>query len=279
LRDPSHGWLRRRVVRVEAATRVLRSRLLGCMGLAPRRAGLDTPVMQPKAKQQLPRPAETSLYTAVKRHLEGLGFEPKGEICGCDIVAVRAGEPAFLVVAEMKLGLTLELLLQAADRMAVADEVWLAVRATTRGRDRDARVHKLCRRLGLGLLSVQSERGTVEVLVEPGPYRLRRDMRRRSQLLEEHRRRQGDPTRGGSSRKPIMTAYRQRALFCATALQSGPQPTRALRTGVPDAATILRRNVYGWFEREARGVYRLTPAGVTALARWSSPEPETILAI
>lgn len=42
------------------------------------------------------------------------------------------------------------------------------------------------------------------------------------------------------------------------------------------AADILLRNVYGWFERERRGVYRLTPAGAAALSRWSPSAPEPV---
>jgi hypothetical protein len=214
------------------------------------------------------RMRETSLYRAVKRYLEQLGYEAKGEICGCDVVAVRAGNPPFLVITELKLGFTLDLVLQGVDRLATADEVWLAVRLSRRGRDRDSRVRKLCRLLGFGLLGVDPGREVVEVLAEPGPYRPRRNTRRRSRLLEEHRRRKGDPAAGGSSREPIMTAYRQRALACAMALRDGPRPTRDLRALVPDAAAILLRNVYGWFERETRGIYRLTPLGDSALLRW-----------
>jgi hypothetical protein len=44
-----------------------------------------------------------------------------------------------------------------------------------------------------------------------------------------------------------------------------------LRGAVPDAATILLRNVYGWFTRVERGVYALTPEGTSALARWPQP--------
>jgi hypothetical protein len=89
-------------------------------------------------------------------------------------------------------------------------------------------------------------------------------------LLEEHRRRRGDPALGGSSRTPVMTAYRQRALSCAAALRQGPRRPRDLREAAPDAAAILLRNVYGWFEREGRGVYRLAPAGAAALLRWTA---------
>jgi hypothetical protein len=215
------------------------------------------------------RARETSLYAAVKAHLERLGYDVKGEVCGCDIVAVRPGEPPFVVITELKLGFTLDLVLQGVDRLAAADEVWLAVRATHRGRDRDGRAHRLCRLLGFGLLAVDPARRSVEVLAEPGPYRPRRNPKRRSLLLAEHRRRQGDPAVGGSSRKPVMTAYRQCALACAAALREGPRRPRDLREVAPDAAAILLRNVYGWFEREARGIYRLAAAGEAALLHWA----------
>ncbi len=213
---------------------------------------------------------ETSLYAPVKRHLERLGFEAKGEVCGCDIVAIRTTDRPLLVIVEMKLSFSLELVLQAVDRMPAADEIWLAVRASTRGRDRDDRVRKLCRLLGFGLLRVSPGSGRVEVVAEPGPYRPRSNERRRSLLMQEHQRRRGDPTDGGSTRAPIMTAYRQRALACATALRNGPQPVKVLRSLADDASAILQRNVYGWFERERRAIYRLTPAGLTALARWTA---------
>jgi hypothetical protein len=154
---------------------------------------------------------ETTLYLPVKRFLEKLGFEVKGEINGCDVVAVTRGSPPLVVITELKLSFNLELVLQGVDRTAACDEVWLAVRTTIRGRQRDPRVRKLCRFLGFGLLGV-SERGRVEVLVEPTRWRPRRDPRRRSRLVDEHRRRQGDPVMGGGNRAPIMTAYRQEAL-------------------------------------------------------------------
>ena len=73
----------------------------------------------------------------MKRFLQARGCEVKGEVAGCDVVGVRPGAVPRLVLAELKLGFTLELLLQAVDRMAAGDEVWLAVLATRRGRDRD----------------------------------------------------------------------------------------------------------------------------------------------
>src|SRR6478735_7790506 len=182
--------------------------------------------------EPITRMRETALYVPVKRFLEGLGFDVKGEICGCDLVALRADEPPIVVVGELKLGFNLELVLQGINRSSACDEIWLAVRASARaGRERDARVRKLCRFLGFGLLGV-SATGRVEVLVEPGPWRPRRDSKRPSRLA------------------------------------NGPRRTSEVRAAVPDAAKILLHNVYGWFFRVERGVYGLTPAGTAALSRW-----------
>jgi hypothetical protein len=219
---------------------------------------------------------ESSLYLPVKRFLEKLGFEVKGEVCGCDLVALDGKEPCAVIVGELKLSFTLDLVLQAVDRTTVCDEIWLAVRASQRGRGRehDPRVRKLCRLLGLGLLSV-SAKGKVDVLVEPVPWRPRRDPKRRSRLVEEHRRRLGDPATGGSTRQPIMTAYRQQALACAAALSRAPARPRDLKGNVPEAPKILLRNVYGWFVRVERGLYTLSEAGKVAMVRWKAHLPET----
>ena len=212
---------------------------------------------------------ETSLYLPVKRFLETLGFEVKGEICGCDLVALRGDNAPIVVVGELKLNFNLDLVLQGVDRTVASDEIWLAVRSSKRGRGReqDPRARRLCRLLGFGLLGV-SAAGHVQILVEPGPWRPRRDPQRRSKLVEEHRRRQGDPALGGGTRSPIMTAYRQQALACAAVLSAGPRRPRDVRAAVPDAPKILLRNVYGWFVRVERGLYGLTHLGREALIRW-----------
>lgn len=45
---------------------------------------------------------ETTLYLPVKRFLERLGFEVKGEVCGCDLVALRDGEPTAVVISTLR---------------------------------------------------------------------------------------------------------------------------------------------------------------------------------
>jgi hypothetical protein len=220
---------------------------------------------------------ESSLYLPVKRFLESLGFKVKGEVCGCDLVALQGDAPSVVVIGELKLTFNLDLVLQAVDRSAACDEVWLAVRASRRGggREHDPRVRKLCRLLGVGLLCV-SMTGKVEIIVTPVPWRPRRDLKRRSRIISEHQRRHGDPQTGGSTRQPIMTAYRQRALACAAALSLGPARPKDLKVSVPDAPKILLRNVYGWFVRIERGLYTLSESGRAALLRWKMQLPATI---
>jgi hypothetical protein len=212
---------------------------------------------------------ESSLYGPVKAYLEALGYEAKGEVCGCDVVALKDGEPVRVVIAELKLGFNLELVLQAVERSASCDELWLAVPLSRKGRGRegDARVRKLCRFIGVGLLTV-SPTGLCEVVVAPEPWTPRRNNKKRSRLVVEHRKRRGDPALGGSTRAPIMTAYRQQALAVAGLLALAPSRPRDVKQRCPDAPKILQNNVYGWFERIDRGVYALTDTGRAALERW-----------
>jgi hypothetical protein len=212
---------------------------------------------------------ETALYLPVKRFLEKLGFTVKGEVGGCDLVALSGGDPPVVVIGELKLTFNLELVLQAVDRAGACDEVWLAAKMSARGKGResDARYRNLCRRLGFGMLGVTGS-GQVEVIVRPVTTAPRRDPKKRSRLVAEHNKRKGDPTLGGSTRSPIMTAYRQQALACASAMALGPRKIRELKPEFPRAANILRDNFYGWFDRVDRGVYGLTDAGRTALKRW-----------
>ncbi|UHS63312.1 hypothetical protein HRR99_17105 [Agrobacterium vaccinii] len=212
---------------------------------------------------------ETSLYRPVKAFLEAAGFSVKGEIGGCDLVGISGEEPPVIVVCELKLSFNLELILQAVDRAAVSDEVWIAAKVSAKGRGREAdkRYRDLCRRLGIGMLGV-SDKGDVSVIVGSVSPMPRTNPKRRSRLVREHQKRRGDPVVGGSTRTPMMTAYRQQALACAATLAAGALRLKEVRAATPEAGKILQSNVYGWFERLDRGVYGLTDAGREALVRW-----------
>jgi hypothetical protein len=222
--------------------------------------------------------AEADLYPAVKAFLEGQGYDVKAEVCGCDVVATRGDDPP--VIVELKLSFGLALLLQGVDRLALTDRVYLAVsrprgRLARRGSVRRRDVRDLCRRLGLGVMTIEPARGAagVEVIVDPVPYRPRRRAARLARLLGEHARRVGDPNRGGITRTPIVTAYRQEALRCAMLIERGGRASlKALHeTGlVPNASRILQRDVYGWFRRLERATYGLTDRARQDISRFAA---------
>jgi len=216
---------------------------------------------------------EVELYGPIKLFLEAQGYVVKGEIGACDVMAVRGDEGP--VVVELKERLSLALILQAVDRLAFSDRVYVAFRVgkghSASWRTHRKRVTRLLRRLGLGLLTV-SARGDVVPVLDPAPYRPRTQAGRRERLLREFAERVGDPEDGGSSSRQRLTAYRQDALRCARLLSDeGVLKVSVLseRTGVSRAGPILRDNHYGWFDRVKTGHYTLSQKGGRDLLHWS----------
>jgi hypothetical protein len=220
---------------------------------------------------------ETDLYLPVKALLRAQGYEVKGEIAGADVVAVRGDDPP--VIVELKTGFSLSLVHQGIARLTVTDAVYLAVpRKTGKVAARFLKDNAaLCRRLGLGLMTVRLPDGLVEVHCDPGAATPRKSPKRKARLLREFARRQGDPNDGGATRHGIVTAYRQDALRCATYLaEYGPSRGAAVKadTGVAAATRIMADDHYGWFARVARGVFALTDEGRRGLADWSGALPD-----
>ena len=211
----------------------------------------------------MPRPNETDLYAPVKAHLEAAGYAVKAEIGAADVVGVLGDD---LVVVELKTGFSLTLLQQAVQRQKLTDAVYVAVprwagkpgwRAFKGNVD-------LCKRLGLGVLSVRLQDGFVQVHTDPVPFKPRKSRVRRARLLGEFARRSGDPNTGGTRGK-IVTAYRQdgeklAAYLAGAGASKGAAVAKA--TGVTRATEMMRSNHYGWFEKVAKGVYQLSAVGL-----------------
>jgi hypothetical protein len=208
---------------------------------------------------------ETDLYAPVKAHLEAAGYEVKSEVGPADVVGV-AGEA--LVVVELKAGFSLTLLQQAVARQKLTDTVYVAVPrwAGRAGWKAFKGNVDLCKRLGLGVLSVRLEDGFVQVHADPVPFTPRKSRPRRARLLSEFARRAGDPNTGGT-RGSVVTAYRQDAARIAAFLAANGASKGAVvarSTGVARATEMMRTNHYGWFEKVETGIYRLTEAGRNA---------------
>ncbi|MGV6838986.1 MAG: DUF2161 domain-containing phosphodiesterase [Planktomarina sp.] len=200
---------------------------------------------------------ETDLYQPIKAHLEAAGYEVKSEVAAADVVGMKADcDP---VIVELKTAFSLALLHQAVARLALTDCVYVAVARPKSFKALTANI-KLCRRLGVGVITVRPRDGFVEIHADPGPYAPRKSKRKQTALLREFARRKGDPNLGGAQTGQVVTAYRQDALACRAYLeQNGPSKGADVAKGasVPRATQIMRDNHYGWFERVGHGVYAL----------------------
>lgn len=216
---------------------------------------------------------ESDLYPPLKDFLEAQGYEVKGEVKDCDVVAMRGDESP--VVVELKVSLNLTVVFQAIDRLAITPRVYIGLpNRCPPLTKRRKQVMKLMRMLGLGLVVIDPSRQSgVAVLLDPGPYKPRESKPRRERLLAEFVARVGDPNAGGATkRRGLMTAYRQRALAIASYLQKqGPSKAAQVAATLhePKAREILYRDVYGWFDRISRGTYGLSPRGEREMLHWS----------
>ncbi len=220
---------------------------------------------------------ETDLYMPVKKLFQDQGFKVNSEVMGCDLTAMDKDS---LIVAELKLTLNLQLILQAVKRQRIADRVYCAILRpgsyyTSRWRD----LFHLLRRLEIGLIFVNFARkgGYAEIIIDAVPFDRSRSaslsQKKRKRIIKEADERKADLNKGGSVKRRLLTAYRQKAVYIAWLLdQYGPLSIKALREkGSDEAKTqrILYDNVYGWFIRKSRGIYDITEKGRKALKQYN----------
>jgi hypothetical protein len=198
----------------------------------------------------------------------------------CDLVA-RRGAPESaaadsgdeLLVIELKSRLSLDLMIQGVRRKELTESVYVAVPLQgSAGRVRNlSGVKALLARLEIGLIVVRFLRsGTrIEVVAHPRPFTPRVRHRRRIGVIREIDGRYAEFDRAGqASTEERITAYRQQSLYLAHLLREhGEQSPAQLRgLGASErAGAILSHNLYGWFDRVRRGVYRINAAGGEAL--------------
>lgn len=203
---------------------------------------------------------ETDMYEALKKYFEDLGFKVRSEVRDIDVVAVKED---LLVGIEMKRGLTIELLVQAALRQKTCDLVYLAVPRPKRiVKDKSMNnMLYLLKRMELGLLYVDVEKNTVIEVCPPAFYDLdkgrRAKMKEKLSILKEVSRRSVDGNKGGSRGKKLLTAYREDSLRAVALIKVrgviSPKELKAL--GLKE--TLLSKNYYNWFVKVDHGKYTL----------------------
>ena len=207
---------------------------------------------------------EVDLYEPCKNLLEEQGFQVKAEVHSCDIMAVKDD---YIVIIELKLGISLKLVYQAIDRQKLADKVYVALPSTAINSNRANLKNfiNLLKRLELGLISVNMDKA--EIIVETFGFDLKKSVsaskKKKERLLKEFTLRKSDQNLGGSKGKK-MTAYKERVIEIAKYLDEfGEKSPKEIMmyTGIKDTPNILRKNYYLWFINVKRGIYRLSEIG------------------
>jgi len=221
---------------------------------------------------------EKDLYRPVYDYLSSLGYTVRSEVNHCDIAAMKEDE---LLVVEMKKTLNLDVILQAVQRQKLADMVYIAVPKPGRGLF-SKRWQSLCymlKRLQLGLMVVtlKEDCSFVEVVFGPAAFDMikskNQSKKKRQELIKEFAARYGDFNTGGSTRKKLVTAYREMAIHIACCLmkygQLKPKELRQLGTDEKKTTIILERNHYGWFENISKGLYAINEKGREEVSGYS----------
>jgi len=214
---------------------------------------------------------EKDMFQSLKIHLEKLGFEVKAEVLNTDITAIKDD---CVIIVEMKKTLNTTLMYQGSKRQRISDYVYLAIlRPTTkqlRSKQFREKMH-LVRKLQLGLMFVNVNKGTVDTFLDPENYKMRKNNIKKRRLLKEFEQRHTAFNTGGVTKTKIITAYRERALVIAYHLQSGPLAVKDIKILTNDfkCSTILQKNYYSWFDRVDRGIYKLNDLGIKELNDYS----------
>lgn len=212
---------------------------------------------------------EVDLYKPIQKYFSNLGYEVYGEVNDCDITAVKDEE---LILIELKLRLNLDLLVQAAKRQKLTDQVYIAIPKPSynlfskKWRD----ICHLIKRLELGLILVSFLKSStkVDIVFPPTSFNCKKSMQQNKKKRQKHllevEGRHGDHNLGGSNKTKIMTAYKENCIQIAYYLDLyGPLTPKALRemgTG-EKTLSILNKNYYGWFDRIKRGTYAISLKG------------------
>ncbi len=210
---------------------------------------------------------EKDMFNPIKEYLNELGYDVKAEVLNVDIVAKKDDT---VLIVEMKKNLSMKLLYQGCNRQRLYDNVYLAIfnpgYKTIRSKAFREKIH-LLHRLRLGLIVVDVEKNKVDVLLDPKEYAFRQNNKKKKMLLKEFTERKTAVNIGGSTRKKIVTVYREQAIDIAITLKDGPLATKEITqlTKNKKATHILYKNYYQWFERVDRGIYKLTELGIKEL--------------
>lgn len=203
---------------------------------------------------------EKEMYKPVKEMFEAMGYEVKGEVKDCDLMAVKDNE---VIICELKLKFNLKLIYQLMDRKNISPVVYGVI--LTPDKDR-YNIIKLMKALDMGLIFVSETTGIPDIIItspKTGAYYNKQF----KNTVSEFKKRHYDNT-GGMRRTKLMTAYKEQSiqLLCYIEALNEVKPRTLKEIGLGEnVRNILYNNYYGWFINIKRGVYGLSNKGKEAL--------------
>lgn len=208
---------------------------------------------------------ESDLFLPVKELFLNAGYSVNAEVKDCDVTATKGDE---LIICELKKNLSVQLLTQALIRQRSGAKVYVAV---PKPKNYNARKFKdtlyLLKKLELGLVFVtlKGSLSFAEIVYEPLPFvPAALNRKKRASILKEIEGRSIDLNTGGVRGKKIATAFCERNIHIACALDIygdlSPKKLSKL-TDIEKASSILSMNAYGWFYKVSRGIYGITDKG------------------
>lgn len=205
---------------------------------------------------------EVEMYKPLKKFLKAKGYTVHSEVESIDVMAQKDDE---LLIVEMKTNFNLQLVYQLIERLKITDQVYAYIPLKKGGRWPKSykRMCALIKRLHCGLITLdQHTRKEVVVEFEPAHFTSRKNHAKKKLALREFEGRSIDLNQGGSTREPLFTAYKEKAIRIAMYLyEHGATSTKEIRENldIKNAVGILGGNYEFWFERVSKGVYHLTP--------------------
>lgn len=214
---------------------------------------------------------ENELFYPLKKFFEKMGYIVEGEVKECDILVKTESD---YMVIELKTDFNFKVVLQATQRQKMFDYVYIALpiyKIKQRNNSFREKLH-LLKRLGIGLLLVNPVTKEVECMQQPLEAErtqvMARNKIKKERVITEFEKRIVKNNVGGSSRSKITTFYRQQCLQVAYLLKDKPQSAADLAKSGMDRKriyTILKSNVYGWFDKVEKGIYQLSDSGRQAI--------------
>ena len=207
---------------------------------------------------------ETDLFKPVRQLLLTKGYEVQGEIYAADVFAVKDSK---IIIVELKLAMSLKLIYQAIERLKVTPNVYIALPKLPlrKHMKSNPQLEIMLKRSGIGLMEVTLNEASIVFEPNMSEYtKTKTSPAKKRVMMKEFDARDQYQTLGGTNGKKI-TAYKEQVIEVAKALLSLKEaPLKLIKdyTRIEKTAAILRDNYDGWFHKNEKGLFELSPKGI-----------------